>query len=249
MATAPDGAIAIIASAQRWYRLAAAVIRLRSTVRMIGNVSIIPVVKYVAILSAVLALGGCAQTSEAGSTAASTSATGSIAAVSVALHIDVGSYSLESPSATIAGTVTPGSRVTLNHHRASVHGRRWSKTLQLHLGENRVTVRATLNGRRGASKTITLTREKSSSEIEAENRASERETGEETTSHSTPGASPSECTNGTYVNSAGKTVCRPEESPTAPAGATAECVDGTYSFSESRSGTCSHHGGVARWLK
>jgi hypothetical protein len=56
------------------------------------------------------------------------------------------------------------------------------------------------------------------------------------------------CTNGTYVNSAGSTVCSPEQSPTAPAGATAECGDGTYSFSESRSGTCSHHGGVAKWL-
>jgi hypothetical protein len=57
------------------------------------------------------------------------------------------------------------------------------------------------------------------------------------------------CTNGTYVNSAGNTVCKPEERETGPpAGATAECSDGTYSFSESRSGTCSSHGGVARWL-
>jgi hypothetical protein len=60
---------------------------------------------------------------------------------------------------------------------------------------------------------------------------------------------PSECTNGTYVNAAGNTVCRPVESPGGPpAGASAECADGTYSFSESRSGTCSHHGGVANWL-
>lgn len=34
-----------------------------------------------------------------------------------------------------------------------------------------------------------------------------------------------------------------------PAGATAECWDGTYSFSQSRRGTCSHHGGVKRWLR
>jgi hypothetical protein len=33
-----------------------------------------------------------------------------------------------------------------------------------------------------------------------------------------------------------------------PPGATAICRDGTYSFSQHRSGTCSHHGGVARWL-
>jgi hypothetical protein len=56
------------------------------------------------------------------------------------------------------------------------------------------------------------------------------------------------CTNGTYVNSAGNTVCRPEASVNAPSGATAKCVDGTYSFSQSRRGTCSSHGGVAEWL-
>jgi Protein of unknown function (DUF3761) len=33
-----------------------------------------------------------------------------------------------------------------------------------------------------------------------------------------------------------------------PPGATALCTDGTYSFSQTRSGTCSHHGGVAQWL-
>lgn len=34
----------------------------------------------------------------------------------------------------------------------------------------------------------------------------------------------------------------------APPGATALCKDGTYSYSTTRSGTCSHHGGVAVWL-
>jgi len=66
------------------------------------------------------------------------------------------------------------------------------------------------------------------------------------------GASPEspECTNGSYTNSSGNTVCKPEESPNGPpAGATAECADGTYSFSEHRSGTCSDHGGVANWLE
>ena len=33
-----------------------------------------------------------------------------------------------------------------------------------------------------------------------------------------------------------------------PPGATAQCRDGSYSFSKNRSGTCSHHGGLARWL-
>ena len=34
-----------------------------------------------------------------------------------------------------------------------------------------------------------------------------------------------------------------------PPGATARCRDGTYSYSRHRSGTCSHHGGVAVWLR
>lgn len=54
------------------------------------------------------------------------------------------------------------------------------------------------------------------------------------------------CQNGTYVNSAGQTVCRP--SATNTGGATAICRDGSYSYSRSRRGTCSHHGGVAQWL-
>lgn len=53
---------------------------------------------------------------------------------------------------------------------------------------------------------------------------------------------------GTYVNSAGQTVPSPCEYDSAPPGATAICGDGTYSFSQSRRGTCSHHGGVAQWL-
>lgn len=54
------------------------------------------------------------------------------------------------------------------------------------------------------------------------------------------------CQNGTYVNSAGQTVCRP--SATNTGGATAICRDGSYSYSRSRRGTCSHHGGVSQWL-
>lgn len=57
-----------------------------------------------------------------------------------------------------------------------------------------------------------------------------------------------DCPNGTYINSAGNTVCNPYSSSSAPAGATAQCNDGSYSFSQSHSGTCSHHGGVATWL-
>jgi hypothetical protein len=54
--------------------------------------------------------------------------------------------------------------------------------------------------------------------------------------------------NGTYVNSKGETVKRPENCSAAPQGATAQCRDGSYSFSQSHRGTCSHHGGVGKWL-
>ena len=51
-----------------------------------------------------------------------------------------------------------------------------------------------------------------------------------------------------YTNSAGQRVQSPTYYLTPPRGATARCVDGTYSFSKNRRGTCSHHGGVAKWL-
>ena len=51
-----------------------------------------------------------------------------------------------------------------------------------------------------------------------------------------------------YVNAKGNCVLRPVKAASAPEGATAKCNDGTYSSSQSRSGTCSRHGGVAEWL-
>ncbi len=52
-----------------------------------------------------------------------------------------------------------------------------------------------------------------------------------------------------YTNNEGQRVHSPAySSGSVPAGATALCGDGTYSFSQHRSGTCSHHGGVAKWL-
>lgn len=51
-----------------------------------------------------------------------------------------------------------------------------------------------------------------------------------------------------YVNTAGNTVHSPAYADSVPVGASARCRDGTYSFSQSRRGTCSHHGGVAEWL-
>lgn len=53
-----------------------------------------------------------------------------------------------------------------------------------------------------------------------------------------------------YRNSDGVCVHRPvkTQGSAVPQGATAQCRDGSYSFSQHRSGTCSHHGGVAKWL-
>ncbi len=53
-----------------------------------------------------------------------------------------------------------------------------------------------------------------------------------------------------FVDSRGSSVRSPSRVLTKqpPQGATARCRDGTYSFSQSRRGTCSHHGGVANWL-
>ena len=50
-----------------------------------------------------------------------------------------------------------------------------------------------------------------------------------------------------YTNSYGNRVQSPTYYDSRPARATALCRDGSYSFSQSRRGTCSHHGGVARW--
>ncbi len=50
-----------------------------------------------------------------------------------------------------------------------------------------------------------------------------------------------------YENTAGNTVQSPTLYDSRPSGASAKCKDGTYSFSQSRRGTCSHHGGVAVW--
>ena len=68
------------------------------------------------------------------------------------------------------------------------------------------------------------------------------------------------CTNGGTPVSSNPTTSNPTTtSPTktsgpvvsetgAPKGSTAKCKDGTYSFSKTRSGTCSRHGGVLEWL-
>jgi hypothetical protein len=58
----------------------------------------------------------------------------------------------------------------------------------------------------------------------------------------------SAATTGYYINSNGQKVSSPVKSEVVPKGASAKCKDGTYSFSKHRSGTCSGHKGVAKWL-
>ena len=52
-----------------------------------------------------------------------------------------------------------------------------------------------------------------------------------------------------YTNSKGTVVQSPTHYNKPPEGATAQCRDGSYSFSQNHRGTCSHHGGVAKWLQ
>jgi hypothetical protein len=65
-----------------------------------------------------------------------------------------------------------------------------------------------------------------------------------------PAATSGSCSAGYYRNVSGACVHRPvrTQNNAVPAGATAQCRDGSYSFSQHARGTCSHHGGVARWL-
>ncbi len=63
-----------------------------------------------------------------------------------------------------------------------------------------------------------------------------------------PASSSSLSNDNYYTNVDGNTVHSPAYSNSVPSGASAQCRDGTYSFSQHRSGTCSGHGGVARWL-
>jgi Protein of unknown function (DUF3761)/Glucodextranase, domain B len=208
---------------------------------------------------------GTGSTTSAQTNNASTPPTASVAPI--ALHLNEGSYSLSARSTTINGSVTRGASVTINGRAVQVHSGRWQRTLALHLGSNVIAVSASMGGRQPANKSIRITRQRSGAELEAlaqaralraeaikrkaaeaAERKAEAEKQKAETETQKAAETTASCTNGTYVNAAGNTVCRPEQSPTVPAGATAKCEDGTYSFSESRSGTCSHHGGVAEWL-
>jgi Protein of unknown function (DUF3761) len=88
-----------------------------------------------------------------------------------------------------------------------------------------------------------------SQQIVSQTQPSPRPSQDSGTSSTSPNQGKVNCTDtGTYVNSKGQAVKRPENCSEVPQGATAQCRDGTYSFSRSRRGTCSHHGGVRKWL-
>jgi len=215
------------------------------------------------VFAAVSVLSGCGSDTE-GTTSAQGRASGvSHAPVAgrVALHLNAGSYSLSSDQTTISGNVTRGASVRVNGRPVPVRSGRWHRTLVLHVGQNDVVVEAKVQSREPANSSIRITRKRSAAELEAraaalalraetrKRKAAEAEERRAIAARERDAAKATQaCTNGAYVNSAGNTVCSPEQSSTVPTGATAECEDGTYSFSESRSGTCSSHGGVAKWL-
>ena len=211
-------------------------------------------------------LAGCGSSGTSTTDTTSVSATGQAVvpakAVPVALHLTQGSYSVSTPGTTISGTASKAASISVNGNKATVRSGHWHDRLHLQIGSNQIEVEATMGGRAPATRVIHVVRHHSTGELEALARAralraeAKRQHETETREHKEAAArreheqtqQQAECPNGTYENSAGNIVCKPYESPTQPAGATAKCGDGSYSFSESRSGTCSHHGGVAVWL-
>jgi hypothetical protein len=86
-------------------------------------------------------------------------------------------------------------------------------------------------------------------EVEQVHTAETRETREsQSPSTPQPPSASSHQTGHDYTNSQGQRVPSPTWTEKPPAGASAKCRDGSYSSSRSRRLTCSHHGGVARWL-
>jgi Host cell surface-exposed lipoprotein len=85
---------------------------------------------------------------------------------SVELHLNQGSFSQTGSQATLTGTVTPASAVTVNEHPADVHGTHLHGTVQhLRFGENTIVVSAALAGHQAAEDTITVTRHHTQAEL------------------------------------------------------------------------------------
>ena len=116
----------------------------------------------------------------------------------------------------------------------------------LPLGERKVSVTG-VNGERTITYDVTYV-----SGVESERKEVKTETTKQPVSQVTlvgtyvkPAPATSSSSGSGYTNSQGNHVASPSSNPS---GATAQCGDGTYSYSQSRRGTCSHHGGVSVWL-
>lgn len=113
------------------------------------------------------------------------------------------------------------------------------------LGERRVTTEG-VNGERTITYEVTYVKNVETARKEVKNEVTKSPTTRITKVGTYVKPAPSVSNSGDgYVNSQGNYVRSPS---TDPEGASAQCNDGTYSYSQNRRGTCSHHGGVARWL-
>jgi hypothetical protein len=237
--------------------------RVRSTAGLGARFALLVIMITVAGVLAGCGGNAAATAVGAGRASSSNPASAEAKVVPVALHLAAGSYSVTVPGTTVSGTVSRGASVAVNGRKVTVRSGHWRDRVHLHIGSNTFEVEATIRGRAPATKVIHVVRHHSAAELEAlvraralrteakhrhETEAHEHKEREALQKREHEQQQQAECPNGTYENSAGNIVCKPYENPSQPAGATAQCEDGTYSFSESRSGTCSHHGGVARWL-
>lgn len=142
---------------------------------------------------------------------------------------------------TVSGKITSGDTVTVNGQAAQIAGSTFTAKIDLSEGDNEIKIIA-YRGSKKTEKVIRVHRF-TSSEV-AEQKRQEAEAAAKLKADREAAASSAQSGSG-YVNSNGNYVPSPSSNPS---GATAKCRDGTYSYSQSRQGTCSHHGGVAEWL-
>jgi hypothetical protein len=137
----------------------------------------------VAVLAAVLGaafLSSCGGgTTKSGTNASAHQTASTPPDPSVDLHLDQGSFSQTGSSTTLTGTVTPGASVTVDEHSAAVHGHEWRTTLHLEIGENKISVSASLAGHQSAEDTITVFRHHTQAELEAKAHARQEKEREE----------------------------------------------------------------------
>jgi hypothetical protein len=196
----------------------------------------------------------------------------SFAATSSTTNISLNNaYPKKDGSYTVVVRENPGTKLALyvndkNPTYATANKQSWATFRKVNLVDNgKISFTKVLSGKKSTQKAINYVRYTSKTSTTVAFLASNPTAQQTTPSSPTPAPTPAPkvvstpaptpapapqptCTNGSYVNSAGNTICSPETVNSTPAGATAVCNDGTYSFSQTHSGTCSHHGGVGQWL-